>query len=106
MTCVSPIRSSLKENLSIIYIRRRIVGGSHTHPRSQFQRIQLTQLWLTYLQKTQYAYMSYITTYLPSGTHTFNTAWTTLHTLQECIHALCKSPQDTPRSPHALGARS
>jgi hypothetical protein len=44
--------------------------------------------------------MSYITTYPPSGAHVFNVAWTVLHTLQERIHALCKSPQDTPRSSH------
>jgi hypothetical protein len=53
-------------------------------------------------------HMSYITTYPPSGTHAFNTAWTTLHMLQERIHALQKSPQDIPipRSPHTIGARS
>jgi hypothetical protein len=48
------------------------------------------------IEKTQYAYMSYITTYPPSGTHTFNAAWTALHTLQEHIHALRKSPAVTP----------
>jgi hypothetical protein len=48
--------------------------------------------------------MSYITTYPLSSAHAFNAAWTTLHTLQERIHALRKSPQDIPRSPYALGA--
>jgi hypothetical protein len=50
--------------------------------------------------------MSYITTYPPSDAHTFNVAWTALYTLHESIHALCKSPQDIPRSPHALGVWS
>jgi hypothetical protein len=57
-------------------------------------------------EKTQYAYMSYITTYPPSGAHAFNAAWTALHMLQERIHALRKSPQGIPRSPHAVGVRS
>jgi hypothetical protein len=51
-------------------------------------------------EKTQYAYMSYITTYPPSGAHVFNTVWTALHMLQERIHALHKSPRDISRSPH------
>jgi hypothetical protein len=50
--------------------------------------------------------MSYITTYPPSGAHAFNVMWTALHTLQERIHVLRKSPQDIPRSPHTLGAWS
>jgi hypothetical protein len=37
-------------------------------------------------------------TYPPSGTHMFNAAWTSLHTLRECIHVLRKRPQDIPRS--------
>jgi hypothetical protein len=45
-------------------------------------------------------YMTYITTYPPSGTRAFNAARTTLHTLQERIHVLRKRPQDIPRSPH------
>jgi hypothetical protein len=57
-------------------------------------------------RKTQYAYMSYITTYPPSGSHMFNAAWIALHTLQERIHTLRKLPQDISRSPHALGAQS
>jgi hypothetical protein len=56
--------------------------------------------------ETQYAYMSYIITYPPSGAHAFNAVWTVLYTLQERIHTLRKSPQDIPRSSHALGARS
>jgi hypothetical protein len=43
--------------------------------------------------------MTYITTYPPSGTHTFNAAWTTLHMLRECFHVLRKRPQDIPKSP-------
>jgi hypothetical protein len=35
-------------------------------------------------------YMTYITTYPPSGTHTFNAAWTSLYTLLERIHVLRK----------------
>jgi hypothetical protein len=35
-------------------------------------------------------YMTYITTYPPSGAHAFNATWTELHTLQECIHVLRK----------------
>jgi hypothetical protein len=35
----------------------RIVGGSRTHPHSQFQRDYLTQSWLVYMQKsTIYTY--------------------------------------------------
>jgi hypothetical protein len=49
--------------------------------------------------------MSYITTYPPSGAQAFNATWTALHMLQERIHALRKSPQDIPGSPHALGTR-
>jgi hypothetical protein len=45
-------------------------------------------------------------TYPPSGAHAFNAAWTALHMLQEHIHVLQKWPQDIPRSPHDLGARS
>jgi hypothetical protein len=41
-------------------------------------------------------YMTCITTYLPSGTHAFNAARTTLHTLRECIHIMRKRPQDIP----------
>jgi hypothetical protein len=50
--------------------------------------------------------MTYIATYPPSGTHMFNVVWTAQHMLQERIHVLQKWPQDIPRSPHALGARS
>jgi hypothetical protein len=35
-------------------------------------------------------YMTYITTYPPSGVHAFNATWTALHTLQERIHILRK----------------
>jgi hypothetical protein len=42
--------------------------------------------------RAQYTYMTYITTYPPSGTHAFNAAWTALHTLQERIHVLRKWP--------------
>jgi hypothetical protein len=44
-------------------------------------------------------YMTYITTFLPSGTHAFNAAQTMLYTLQERIHILRKRPQDIPWSP-------
>jgi hypothetical protein len=44
-------------------------------------------------------HITYITTYPPSGTHTFNTAWIALHMLQERIHVLRKGPQGIPRSP-------
>jgi hypothetical protein len=50
--------------------------------------------------------MAYITTYPPSGAHAFNVVWTMLYTLQERIHVLQKWPQDIPRPPHALAARS
>jgi hypothetical protein len=43
-------------------------------------------------------YITYITTYPPSGTRAFNAARTTLHTLRERIHVLRKIPQDIPRS--------
>jgi hypothetical protein len=43
--------------------------------------------------------MTYITTYPPSGAHTFNVAWTMLHTLQERIHILRKRAQDISRFP-------
>jgi hypothetical protein len=57
-------------------------------------------------KRVKYAYITYITTYPPSGAHAFNVAWIALHTLQERIHILRKSPQDIPWSPHDLGARS
>jgi hypothetical protein len=42
-------------------------------------------------RRAQYTYTyTYITTYPPSGAHTFNAAWTTLYTLQEHIHVLQK----------------
>jgi hypothetical protein len=44
-------------------------------------------------------YMTYITTYPPSGACVFNVARTALHTLQEYIPVLRKRPQDNPRSP-------
>jgi hypothetical protein len=48
--------------------------------------------------------MTYITTYLPSGTHTFNVACTAQHMLRERIHVLMKRPQDISLGPHTLGA--
>jgi hypothetical protein len=44
--------------------------------------------------------MTYITTYPLSDVHTFNAAWSVLHTLNERIYVLRKRPQDIPRSPH------
>jgi hypothetical protein len=46
--------------------------------------------------------MTYITTYLPSGTRAFNTARTTLHMLRERIHVSRKRSQDIPRSPRPM----
>jgi hypothetical protein len=43
-------------------------------------------------------YITYITTYPPSGTRVFNAARTALHTLKEHIHVLRKIPQDIPKS--------
>jgi hypothetical protein len=40
--------------------------------------------------KKSQIYMSYITTYLPSGVYVFNIARASLHTLRECIHVLQK----------------
>jgi hypothetical protein len=45
-------------------------------------------------------------TYPSSGVHTFNAAWTALHTSQRRIHVLCKWPQDIPSSLLALGTWS
>jgi hypothetical protein len=45
-------------------------------------------------------HMTYITTYPPNGTHAFNAAWTTQHTLRELIHILRKRSQDIPRFTH------
>jgi hypothetical protein len=45
-------------------------------------------------------YMSYITTYPPSGSHMFNATWIALHMLQKRIHILRKRPQNIPRSRH------
>jgi hypothetical protein len=42
--------------------------------------------------------MIYITTYPPSGAHSFNVAWTVPHTLQEHIDILRKRPQGIPKS--------
>jgi hypothetical protein len=50
--------------------------------------------------------MTYITTYPPSGAHTFNAVWIALHMSQGCIHVLRKWPQDIPRSLLTLGTRS
>jgi hypothetical protein len=61
----------------------------------------LTEAWLVYLQKST-IYMTYITTYTPSGAHMFNAAWTTLHMLHKGIHVLRKWPQNIPRSLHTL----
>jgi hypothetical protein len=44
--------------------------------------------------------MTYISTYQPSGTRTFNAAWTAWHMLRERIHVMRKRPQDIPRSRH------
>jgi hypothetical protein len=44
-------------------------------------------------------YITYITTYPPSGTRAFNAAHTVLHTLRERIHVLSKRPQNIHRSP-------
>jgi hypothetical protein len=51
-------------------------------------------------------HVTYNTTYLPSGAHSFNAAWTMLHTLQECIHVLWKWVQDIPGSLLAPAKRS
>jgi hypothetical protein len=45
-------------------------------------------------------YMTYITTYSPSGVGAFKAARTMLHMLRERIHILRKRPQDILRSPH------
>jgi hypothetical protein len=45
------------------------------------------------------------TTHPPCGAHTFNTAWTVLHTSRECIHVLRKWPQNILRSLLTLGTR-
>jgi hypothetical protein len=52
-------------------------------------------------RRAQYAHMTYITTYPPSGAHAFNTAWTALHTSKECIRVLWKWSPDIPRSTHS-----
>jgi hypothetical protein len=44
-------------------------------------------------------YMTYITTYTPSGARVFNAARTAMHTLQKRIHVLQKRPQNIPTSP-------
>jgi hypothetical protein len=44
-------------------------------------------------------YMTYITTYPPSGARAFYVARIALDTLRKCIHVLRKRPQDIPRSP-------
>jgi hypothetical protein len=62
-------------------------------------------MWLAYLQKST-IYITYITTYPPSGAHVFNIVWTMLHTLQERIHVLRKWSQDIPMSLLTLGTRS
>jgi hypothetical protein len=46
-------------------------------------------------------YMTYITTYPPSGAHVFDVARTVLHTLRERIHVLSKRQHDIPMSPCA-----
>jgi hypothetical protein len=51
-------------------------------------------------------HVTYITTYPPSDTHVFNTAWTALHMLQECIHVLQKWPQDILGSLLTSGTQS
>jgi hypothetical protein len=59
-----------------------------------------------YLQKSTIYIYAYTSTYPLSGAHTFNTAWTTLHMLQERIHVLRKWPQNIHMSLGALGTRS
>jgi hypothetical protein len=45
------------------------------------------------------SYMTYITTYPPSGARVFKAARIVLHMLRERIHVLRKRPQDIPRPP-------
>jgi hypothetical protein len=45
-------------------------------------------------------YMTYITTYPPSGARTINSTQTVLHTLRERTHVFRKRPQDISRPPH------
>jgi hypothetical protein len=67
---------------------RVVSGKSHSYLWLVLTE-RLTQMWLVYLQKGA-IYMTYITTYPPTGTHAFNATWTALHTLRECIHVLQK----------------
>jgi hypothetical protein len=90
-----------KKRLPNIYSVHIVSGKSHSSLWLVLVE-WLTQMWLVYLQKST-IYMTCITTCPPCGTHAFNAAWTTLHTLQDSIHILQKWSQDIPRSPHALG---
>jgi hypothetical protein len=97
---VGHIRSSSKEKLCQIIWR--------TYNRWQITLIPIvSSSGITYANvvsiptKEHNRYMTYITTYPPSGAHAFNAARTVMHTLQEHIHVLRKRPQDIPRSPRS-----
>jgi hypothetical protein len=98
MQHVGPIRSSPKEKVAKY--------RWHTYSRWQIALIPVVSSnSMTYANMVSVPaeehnrYMTYITTYPPSGAHAFIVVWTALHMSQECIHVLHKWPQDIPRSP-------
>jgi hypothetical protein len=82
MTNTSPIRSSPKEFFFAKY-------RWHTYSRWQIALIPIvSSSGMTYRNMVSVPaeehnrYMTYITTYPPSGAHAFNAEWTSLDTLQ------------------------
>jgi hypothetical protein len=98
------------DNMLVLYVPHQkksfVKYRWHTYSRWQITPIPIvSSTGMTYanvvsvLAEEHNRYMTYTTTYPPSGVRAFDAAWTTLHTLRERIHVLKKRPQDIPRSP-------
>jgi hypothetical protein len=91
--CVSHQKKSLPNIYGIC-----VVGGkSHSSPLLVLTRLSYANV-VSVPAKEHNIHIAYITTYPPSGAYAFNTAWTALHMLRECIHVLKKRPHDILRS--------
>jgi hypothetical protein len=74
------------------------VASSHSSPWSVLSDTTYGNIVSIPAEKNN-RYMTYITTYTPSGARVFNVARTAMHTLRKRIHVLQKRPQNIPTSP-------
>jgi hypothetical protein len=89
MTTSGPIRPHQGKSLPNIAGVRIVNGKITLIPVVTSKRYKIT-MWLAYLQKNTNIY-DIQHELSPNDAHAFNTAWTTLHMLQERIHVLQKA---------------